>query len=117
VTSYHVNVQLGSGGGFMILNKDTYAKLPAKAKAAIDANSGYGPSKAFGDVIDANATEQFDTVKAMPGQTQAFLPPEEKKRWQERSIAMIDEWVKATPDGAAVLAAYRKGIADIRAGM
>ena len=117
VTSYHVNVQLGSGGGFMILNKDTYAKLPAKAKAAIDANSGYGPSKAFGDVIDANAAEQFDTVKAMPGQTQAFLPPEEKKRWQERSIAMIDEWVRATPDGAAVLAAYRKGIADIRAGL
>ena len=117
VTNYHVNVQLGSGGGFMILNKDVYAKLPAQAKAAFDANSGYGPSKAFGDVIDANAAEQFETVKAMPGQTQAFLPPEEKKRWQERSIAMIDEWVKATPDGATVLAAYRKGIADIRAGM
>ena len=65
----------------------------------------------------ANAMEQFNTVKAMPNQTQAFLPPDEKKRWQERSIAMIDEWVKATPDGATVLAAYRKGIADIRAGM
>jgi TRAP-type C4-dicarboxylate transport system substrate-binding protein len=117
VTNYHVNVQLGSGGGFMIANKDVYAKLPARAKAALDANSGYVVSKAFGDVIDANAAEQFETVKNMPGQTQAFLPPEEKRRWQERSIAMIDEWVRATPDGATVLAAYRKGIADIRAGM
>jgi TRAP-type C4-dicarboxylate transport system substrate-binding protein len=117
VTNYHLNVQLGSGGGFMILNKATYAKLPAEAKAAIDANSGYGPSKAFGMVIDANAAEQFATVSKMPGQTQAFLAPEEKVRWQARYGSLIDEWVKGTPNGAAVLAAYRKGIADIRAGM
>ena len=116
VTNYHVNVQLGSGGGFMIVNKDVYAKLPAQAKAAIDANSGYGPSKAFGMVIDANAREQFATVEKMPGQTQAFLPPDEKARWQARSIAMIDEWVKETPDGPRVLAAYRDGIARVRAG-
>ena len=117
VTNYHLNVQLGSGGGFMILNKDTYAKLPAVAKAALNANSGYAPSKAFGMVIDANATEQFDTVKNMPGQTQAFLAPEERKRWQARYGTLIDEWVRDTPNGATVLAAYRKSIADIRAGM
>ena len=117
VTNYHLNVQLGSGAGFMILNKETYARLPAQAKAAIDANSGYGPSKAFGMVIDANAGEQFNTVKKMPGQTQAYLSAEEKLRWEARYGALIDEWVKETPNGAAVLAAYRKGIADIRAGM
>ncbi|HLI23231.1 MAG TPA: hypothetical protein VKV32_19050, partial [Stellaceae bacterium] len=45
VTDHHLVVGLGSGGGFILMNKDAYAKLPAKAKAAIDKNSGYNASR------------------------------------------------------------------------
>jgi TRAP-type C4-dicarboxylate transport system substrate-binding protein len=116
VTNYHLNVEIGSGGGFMIMNKGFHAKLPAQAKTAFEKNAGYAASKAFGVVIDAVAVDQFDTVKAMPGHTQAYLAPEEKARWRALFTPITDEWVKATPNGAAILAAYRDAILKVRAG-
>jgi hypothetical protein len=38
-------------------------------------------------------------------------------RWKQRVQPMLDEWVKTTPDGAHVLAAFRDEIAKVRAGM
>jgi hypothetical protein len=97
-------------------NKGFHAKLPAQAKTAFEKNAGYAASKAFGVVIDAVAVDQFDTVKAMPGHTQAYLAPEEKARWRALFTPITDEWVKATPNGAAILAAYRDAILKVRAG-
>jgi len=117
VTNYHLNIEIGSSGGYMVMNKETHAKLPQVARAAFAANSGYAASKAFGVVIDGVATDQYETVLKMPGHTQARLAPEEKRRWQALFAGVVDQWVKDTPNGAAILAAYRDGIAQVRAGM
>jgi len=53
-------------------------------------------------------------VRAMPGHTIAEMEPPEAARLRERIAPVVDEWVKRTPDGAAVLAAYRAEIAKIR---
>ena len=44
------------------------------------------------------------------------LVPAEQARWKQRIQPLIDEWVAATPNGAAVLAASREEIAKLRAG-
>jgi len=110
VTNFHLNVALGSGGGFLILNKDVYAKLPAPAKDAIDKNSGDTLSTSFGELQDKQAAEQFDAVKAMPGHAMVSLTASEQVRWARAIAPVIDEWVKATPNGEAILAAYKADV-------
>jgi TRAP-type C4-dicarboxylate transport system substrate-binding protein len=68
---------------------------------------------AAGDEIETDAR---NATKAMKGQTVASLAPDEEARWQERLAPVTAAWVKETPDGAKVLAAFRAEIAAIRAG-
>jgi hypothetical protein len=39
------------------------------------------------------------------------------ERWKKMSQPITDEWVKNTPDGEKVLAAFRAEIQNIRRGM
>jgi TRAP-type C4-dicarboxylate transport system substrate-binding protein len=111
VTKYHLNVQLGSSAGYMLMNKDAYAKLPAKGRSALDANSGYAVSRAFGATLDDIAEEQYATVSKMSGHTMASLEAKELDRWIARVTPLIDEWAKATPNGAKILAAFKSEVA------
>jgi TRAP-type C4-dicarboxylate transport system substrate-binding protein len=107
VTSFHLKFEGSGGAGFLIMNKASFDKLPDAAKRAVDANAGYEASKGVGRVIDSsfNATEEF--LKTAPGHTVASLDPAEKKRWLEKIQPVTDQWVKDTPNGAAILAAFR----------
>ena len=40
VAKYHLDLPFGPAAGYVIMNKDAYARLPQKGKAAIDRNSG-----------------------------------------------------------------------------
>jgi TRAP-type C4-dicarboxylate transport system substrate-binding protein len=91
----------------MFMNKASYARLPAKAKAAIDKNSSVGLSKEFGDVLDRIAVEQYETIQKLPGHTIAKLEPGERARWDRLVEPVIDAWIAETPNGAAVWAAYK----------
>jgi TRAP-type C4-dicarboxylate transport system substrate-binding protein len=106
-TRYHVEAPLANDDGFLFMNKDSYAKLTGKAKAAIDKNSGLGLSRDFGDVLDQIAVDQVTSVKAMPGHTVAGLAPKEKARWDKVVAPVIDSWIAETPNGAAIWAAYK----------
>src|SRR6185436_14217921 len=105
-----------NGAGFYIMNKASYEKLPDAAKKAIDRNAGYEASKGIGAVTDQSfdATENF--LKTAPGHTVASLDPAEKQRWLTRIQPVIDKWVADTPNGAAILAAFRAEVAKIREG-
>ena len=116
VTSYHLKFEGANGAGFYIMNKASYEKLPDAAKKAIDRNAGYEASKGIGAVTDQSfdATENF--LKTAPGHTVASLDPPEKQRWLTRIQPVIDKWVADTPNGAAILAAFRAEVAKIRDG-
>ena len=116
VTSYHLKFEGAGGAGFYIMNKASYEKLPDAGKKAIDRNAGYEASKGIGAVTDQSfgATENF--VKTAPGHTLASLDPAEKQRWLARIQPVIDKWVADTPNGAAILAAFRAEVAKIREG-
>ena len=116
VTSFHLEAPLGFNTGYVAMNNDSYAKLPPAGKAAIDKLSG----KVFVErLIAADDTMQAvgrDATKALPGQTIAQLDPAEEARWKEAVAPVTEEWVKATPDGAHVLAAFRAELTAIRSG-
>ena len=113
VTSYHLRFEGAGGAGFLIMNKASFDKLPDAGKRAIDRNVGFEASKGAGAVVDRafNATEQF--LKTTPGHTVASLDPVEQQSWQDRIQPVIDKWVADTPNGAAILAAFRAEVAQI----
>jgi len=113
VTKHHLDVQFGLAGAYFFMNKDAYAKLPDVAKKAIDRYSGEPLTKRLG----GGGIEEDKKVKAKlaadPTRTIGPLASAEKERWRKLFEPIVEEWVKTTPDGATVLAAYREELAKI----
>jgi TRAP-type C4-dicarboxylate transport system substrate-binding protein len=110
VSSYHVNVPLGSEVTFMVMNKDSYAKLPDKGRAVIDGEIGERFQRFIGQSLDELDDTESKETAAKPGQSVISLSPQEFERWKERTGPVTESWVKATPDGDRVLQAYRAAV-------
>ena len=115
VTGYHVQTSLTAEGAFNFMTKVAYAKLPDKGKQAIDRFAGMPYSLMWAKAIQGMDDQGIAMTKAA-NQPINTLAPDEEARWKQRAQIVVDEWTKATPDGAKVLAAYRAEIANIRAG-
>ena len=107
VTNYHLDTGLGSGTGFVLMNKDVYARLAQKGKDAIDRNSGRVLSQNFGKALDKVAADQRAEVSKMGGHQIASLAPAEQARWEAAMRPVYDKWIARTPDGAKVLDSFR----------
>jgi TRAP-type C4-dicarboxylate transport system substrate-binding protein len=116
VTNFHLEAPLGFNTGYVAINNDTYAKLPAAGRAAIDKASYEAFVERLASADDQMQAIGRDATKAMAGQTIAQLDPPEEARWKEAVAPVTEEWVKATPDGAKVLAAFRAELTAMRAG-
>jgi TRAP-type transport system periplasmic protein len=117
ITKHHLLESLGGASAVMIMNNKTYAQLSGKAKQVIDANIGTDYTNWFNKVIDNTERRNIDKVEhQMKDQTVMKLTDAQRAIWRARIQPVIDNWVKNTPDGAHVLAAFRKEIAEIRAG-
>jgi TRAP-type transport system periplasmic protein len=114
VTKYHLQLPLGDAPAFVFMNKSAYASLPAKAKAAIDRYSGEAFSRMLGANDQAAAMEEEKRVAAEPGHSVGELTPAQSKAWQARAEPVIADWVRRTPGGAKLLAAYRAELKKIR---
>ncbi len=116
IVHHHLRASLGGAGVAMIMNNKTYEKLTGKAKKAIDDNIGTFYTNWFDRVIDDTEHDNILATEHMKNQDIHKLAPAEAVRWRKRIEPVIANWVKATPDGAHVLAAFREEIAKIRAG-
>jgi TRAP-type C4-dicarboxylate transport system substrate-binding protein len=114
VVTTHIEEPLGGEGAFVSMNSDVYAKLPAKARAAIDRYSGPIFSEWVGVAIDVSEDEGREIGRKMADHKLVKLPGAEEARWKRQVQPVTDEWIKATPNGAAVLAGYREEVAKIR---
>ncbi len=95
------------------MNKTSYARLPDAAKRAIDANAGEAFTTLLGKSFDEYDDQARAKVKAMANQEIRPIPAGEVAEWKHEVQPVIDGWVKATPDGAHVLAAYRAEVAKL----
>jgi len=110
VTHHHLELPFGAAAGYFIMNKDAYAKLPGKARAAIDKHSGEPLSKmtSLAGIEDDN--KNLTRMKALPDQSFYRITREEEARWQKLLAPITEEWIKATPDGAKILEAYKREV-------
>jgi TRAP-type transport system periplasmic protein len=116
VVKHHILEPFGAVGLVIIMNNATYAKLPAQAKRVIDANSGTFFTNWINKFVDGTTQQAIDDIKNMKDQTVTPLSPDQEALWMKRIEPVIDGWEKRTPDGAHVLAAFRKEVAAIRSG-
>lgn len=116
VTNFHLEVPLGYNTGFVFMNKKTYAELPPKGREAVNSYSGKAYVLRLSHADDLMEAQGLDMTRAMKGQTIAHLSPTEAARWKKLVQPVIEQWVKATPDGAKVLAAFRVELTKLRSG-
>ena len=110
VTKAGFEAPMGNPTNFLLMNKDSYAKLPASARKAIDEKSGAVLTARMGKAGEDETEHGREIVQKIPGYTIATLPNTDLARFQKTMQPLIDEWVKETPDGAHVLAAYKAAL-------
>ena len=117
IAKHHLLESLGGAEAIMIMNNKSYARLSGKAKQVIDANIGTGYTNWFNQVIDNTEHRNIDKVEhKMKDQTVYKLTDAQRALWKKKIEPVITAWEKNTPDGAQVLAAFRKEVAAIRSG-
>jgi len=112
VTKHHLDEALGSDSAMLFMNKQSYDKLPAKAKAAIDKNSYLPLARKLGE----KTTAEWERTRNLVKDTVTTLAPAEQKKWQDALAPIAKEWAASTPGGDKVLAAFRAEVAAERAG-
>jgi TRAP-type C4-dicarboxylate transport system substrate-binding protein len=115
VSKYHLNNVLNGVGAYIDMNKDAYAKLPDKAKAAIDKYSGIAFTNRINPVLSDMNSSQLVRVKGLSTHTVSQLTPDELARWKKATEPLIQEWINSTPDGAKILEVYRAEYAKAEA--
>lgn len=115
VVKNHLEVPFGVSAGGFFMNKDLFAKLPEIAKAAFDATAGAPLSKTMGKAADEQNADARAKVVAGGGHFNK-LDAAETARWKQRLDPVVQEWLKNTPDGPKVLAAFRSELAKVRSG-
>jgi len=115
VTRTHVDIPLGTTPAYLIMNQDVYDRLPPEVRKVFDDN----PSSAFAAFWGARLEEESNRVRsvieATPGHRIIIPTDAELAEWSETADKVIADWVEATPNGAAVLDAYRSAIETARA--
>jgi TRAP-type C4-dicarboxylate transport system substrate-binding protein len=114
VTKYHLGgLPLGCTTAGFFMNKDSYARLPAKLRKAIDDASGDDMARHMARAAVTEEEAAHKEVAAVKGAVMQTLSKPQVEEWRARLSPMAEAWVKATPDGEKVLAAYRVEIAKI----
>ncbi len=116
VTRYHMDTGAGFAPAFMLMNKQSYARLPQKAKDAIDRYSGEPYFERMGKVTDRMDEVGRKLVQARKGHVVTAIAPAEKAKWKKLAVPIVKRWEHDTENGPAILAAFRKALDDIRSG-
>ena len=107
VAKYHTEAGVYGAVTMIAMNKQSYNKLPPKAKEVIDANSGEKWSREWGQFWDRVDQEGRQEVQKQKDNTIFNLDAKELERWRRAIAPVTDQWIKKTPKGAELLKAYR----------
>jgi TRAP-type C4-dicarboxylate transport system substrate-binding protein len=118
VAKFHAENTLHGPSLVLIMNKDSYAKLPDDLKKVIDKNSGAEVSKWLGEQWEINDRPGRDKAKSL-GHEVITISPAEEARWRKASQPVYDAWVKEMNakglDGAKLLSEAERLIAKNKA--
>lgn len=110
VTKTHIDLPMGATGIYLVMNQAKYDQLPPKVKAAFDKYSVRDFAMFWGDRLEKESNRVRQVVASMTGHKLIEPSAEDSAKWQEISKQVIDNWVKNTKNGAAVLDAFQGGV-------
>jgi TRAP-type C4-dicarboxylate transport system substrate-binding protein len=116
VASYHYTTELGASVGMVFISKKRYDALPPAARNILDDNSGEEMSRTLGAAWDEVADEARAKAQADPKQEVVAPTAEAATRWEKLVAPVTADWVKATPGGDKVLAAFHTFLKEVRTG-
>lgn len=113
ITSYHAEVPLGTAPGSVIINRSVYEGLSPEAREILDRHTGEVMVREMSELwIRETAGIRQRAIDA--GSTVVSPTPEQLADWRDRTGAIRDAWVAATPDGAEVLSRFQVLVAQHR---
>ena len=116
VTRTHVDIPLGTTPAYLIMNQAVYDGLPADIRKVFDDNPPSAFAEFWGPGLEGESNRVRGVVEATPGH-RIIVPTEaDLTEWRAAADKVTADWVAATPNGAAVLDAYRSAIDAQRAG-
>ncbi len=115
LTKYHYMVPFGSTIISLIMNKDVYAKLPPKAKAAFQKHMGMPLGKDWGVKMIKNEKSIMESIKNNPEHTIYVPSGSEMEQWKAVMWPVVEKWEKDHPKGKVLLDAYKAEIEKFRA--
>jgi TRAP-type C4-dicarboxylate transport system substrate-binding protein len=115
VTSYHLDTTLGTASGMIFMARKTYNGMPDAAKKVLDANTGEPASRAWAKWWDNDNERGRKMVKADPKHTVVVPTPAQREALKRKVDGAIAEWAKTRPGVEAVIAQYRKLLAQVAA--
>ena len=110
IAKSHIDVPLGADAAAMIMNKQSYEKLPPQARAAIDKHSGLTLTEKLGQATQGQWQYGYDLVK----DRLVTLAPDEEKKWQAALAPVAQKWAEGAPNGPKVLEAFRAEVQALR---
>ncbi len=116
VSNRHTLVPLNSPLVFIGMNKKKLDGLPAGARKAVIDASGIHLSRGLGRAGDGMVGFTRKILSKNPNQKLISVPDARKAKWRAAVKPVVDRWVKSTPNGAAILAAYKKELEAAKRG-
>lgn len=114
VTSFHYGAPFGVSPIAVVMNKDKWNALPAKAKAVFDKYDGDNIAKICGEAFDGDAERGRQTM--LKTGTAMYATDEELANGPKWAKPVHDEWIARVEDGRKKYDALTGILADLRAG-
>ena len=108
-------VPLGASPFLLLMNKQLWDSLSPEVQAVMMKHGGEALARAGGQAYD-RLTKDIIAKQLANGYTITDASEADIARYQQDYAGIADKWAETTPNGKAVLEAYRKAIADYRAG-
>ena len=116
VTHFHLETNLGTTPGYVVMSRARYNALPEAARKVLDANATEKDTRVYGQYWD-RAQEYGRKLVSDPKLHKVMkLPDAIAADWHRKMAFIADEWARDTPNGAAVLAKYKALVTEVGAG-
>jgi TRAP-type C4-dicarboxylate transport system substrate-binding protein len=111
VSKYQLfEIPLGAPAGFIVMSPDVPSKLSEAGRKVLAAETGEKMSREMGACFQKLNGFLMKKVKSDSSQVFLKLTPEEKAKFEKALQPVNDQWIKETPDGAKIYAAFKKGV-------
>jgi len=115
VANYYFDAPIGQTTEYLVMNTQSYAKLPEAARKVFDQTTGASLSARLGNAAKEENDMGLRRVEGVEGKILTKMSDRDLPKFRTAMQPLIDQWLAETPDGAHVLAAYKAELAKLGA--